>query len=256
MTPTPAQTPARAQWTFLYYVSADTPIEPVMLDVLRAVAAADAPEGVKVVALVDRSTGDTGNGDGALGSIPAFTDAKLVEIVDGDFKVLVEAGEVDMGRGETWAWFLTQGMTLFPAEHYVAVVPGEATGVVGAAWDYGGTLAALSMTELGAGMRAALEATKEQAFELVGFNGPYTAHLDLAAKLAPYANYMLASEEAIFYGSWDEAAFIGATRDPRATGRDLGRAVIERMKVIAAGEERWAMSTIDLKQMGQVTQAL
>ena len=252
----PAQTPARAGWTFLYYVSADTTLESEMLNVLRSVAAAGAPANVKVVALVDRSSGNNGSADGDLGSIPAFTDAKLVEIVGGDFKVLVEPGEVDMGRGETWAWFLTQGMTLFPAEHYVAVVPGEATGVLGTAWDYGGNLSALSMTELAAGMRAALEATKETSFELVGFNGPFTAHLDLAAKLAPYANYMLASEETIAAGQWDEAALLRAAEQPRATGRDLGRAVVDRMKVTTGGEQRWAASTIDLNQMGQVTQAL
>ena len=256
--------PAKGRWTFLYYVDGDNNLESDLLDDMTRMAAANVSGDVKVLALVDRTPDDTSYTsegvlvpDANLGSIPKFDDAKLVEIVGGDFKVVQEVGEIDMGDVQTWSWFLTAGMRMAPAEHYAAVVLNHGGGIDGASWDDASNKSNLTMDDLASGLQAALQAAGEDTIDVMGFSACLMAHFDMAAKLAPYAKYLVASEEVTISRQWDDTAFIRAAIDnPKATGPELGQAVVAAMERTADDYPERTMATIDLSRMGSVTQAV
>ena len=80
-------------------------------------------------------------------------------------------------------------------------------------------------------------------------------NVDVALKLAPYADYLVASEEMTNGRQWDDEAVIRAAGVDGATGADLGRAVADNQD----GADFWkrrTYSVIDLRKMGAVEQAL
>jgi hypothetical protein len=79
----------------------------------------------------------------------------------------------------------------------------------------------------------------------------------MAAKLAPYVSYLVASEDLTIGRQWDDTAFIKAAIDNLgAKGPELGKAVIDAMARTAPDYAERTMATIDLSHMGQVTQAV
>jgi hypothetical protein len=256
---------AKGRWTFLFYIDADNNLEADELEDLTRVAAAHASGDIKVLALVDRSPDDTTHvfgpndvaPDANLGSIPNFTDAKLIQVDNGGFKELKDLGEIDMGDPQTWAWFLMTGMQMFPAEHYAAEINDHGGGIDGAAWDDSSDQSNLSMADIVAGINAALTTTHEDKLDVMAFSACLMAHVDMAAKLAPFVNYLIASEEETVSRQWDDTAFIKAAIDNRnATGADLGKAVVDGIDRTVGDYPERTMATIDLTKMGAVTQAL
>jgi hypothetical protein len=256
----PRQSAARKAWTVMLYVDADTDnIEADLLDDVEAAAGVGSGDDVNVVALVDRVPGQD---DSPLLDLGNFDSAKVVYVEDGGLTELAEVGEVDMGDGEVLAWFLTTAMTEFPADHYAVFLDDHGGGIFGSMWDLSTELATgesshLGLDETSAALASALRATGEDRFELFGYLACLMATYDAAAKLAPYANYMVGSEEVTFGVQADLTGMLEAIVDDPAgvTGAELGETLVDVTADVGGFAGR-TQSVIDLRAIARVTQAL
>ena len=260
----PAVDPS-ASWTILVYMNADTNVEASLLETMRQASLAGSTKDVNIIALIDRTAEDTGDSqypDGNLGSIKEWTDAKLIKVGKNDFQELKDLGEIDMGDPQTLAWFVATGINQFPAKHYGLVLSDHGGGIFGFGWDdtapkdKGGEPSHLTLPEIGIGLKAALGATNVKRLDLFAFHACLMGEYDVAATVAPYADFLLASEEVMWGETFDwKSAMTYLTSNPAAGPAELGKVVVDT-GVQPGFPDIVTMALIDLKKVGAVGQAL
>lgn len=102
-------------------------------------------------------------------------------------------------------------------------------------WDHGGAITGVAFDEVNdhdnlslAEIREILEAAKEtvgKKLDIVGFDACLMSTLEVAAVLAPYADYLLASEEAEPDTGWDYG-FLSEIK-ANSTAKDFGKAIVD-----------------------------
>lgn len=250
-------------WTILLYNVADT--ENIELDLLvdvEKLAEVGSTEDVNVITLIDRSPDQV---DAPLLNVPNWETAKMFRVEQGELVELQDIGEVDMGDGNTLAWFLSTGMQQFPAERYAVFIDDHGGGVTGAGWDMSTEIATgepsnLKLDEITEAVGAGLDAAGEDKVDLFGYLACLMATYDAAAQLAPYVDYLVASEELTYGPQADMSGMLATlTADPEGTtALELGSELVElteNLGDVLDFPER-TQSVIDLGQMGLVTQAL
>lgn len=259
--PSSAQTAKKANWTILVYVDADTNIEPDLLTDVESLATVDLGSDVNIVALVDRSP-DYDNGP--LLNLPNFDTAKLVKVEHGQLVELADEGEVDMGSPQTFSWFVDTGLKNFPANHYMVTIDDHGSGIAGSSFDDStpktdGHTSHLTLDAVSAGLESALQDSGVPKVDLFSYAACLMANYDAAAKLAPYASYLVASEEVSYGPQWLNTLMLSAlSSNPNASATDLAATFVDNTQMLAADPSApgLTMSVIDLNAMGQVTQAL
>ena len=132
---------------------------------------------------------------------------------------------VSMASPNPLTALLDYGYTTYPADKYALII-----------WDHGsGPVNGVCMDTLFAGdmllpseLDAALAASpfhEENKLEWIGFDACLMANAETACLLAPYARYMIASQETEPGRGWDYAFLKGAEQD--VTGADTGRRIID-----------------------------
>lgn len=254
-----------AAWTMLVYLDADNNLEPTALIDLQEMAEAAGPN-VTFLVLIDRNQQDQGNPvapDGDVLGIPAFTDAKLVELTGSDVKIVQELGEIDLMDPQNLAWFIWYGLTEYPAEH---------TGLV--FWDHGGGPLIpfgedadnnpsdfYTVPELQQAIGSALNEAGHGRLDLVGFDTCLDSAIEIARAMVPYAEVMVGSEEVVAGHGWDYASLSVLQGGADVTGRDAADAVLGSYQAHAdssplGGEQDYTMSILDLDGIPAVDAAL
>ena len=181
-------------------------------------AAGFGPE-ITVLALAGGSKGD--------GVSPYFSGsaAQIHEIAAGKSRcVWQSAGPANMGDAETLTRLLAFGREKYPAEEYALILWNHGGGPLeGACWDELFSLDNLSLSEITEGIRGA---GLERKLKWIGFDACLMSSLEVAHALAPYAEYMVASQETEPSFGWNYAFLDGIADD--ATGADTGRRIIDR----------------------------
>ena len=142
---------------------------------------------------------------------------------EGEYETLKSAPLASMGAASTLGHFLRYGVESFPADNYGAVLWNHGGGMSGVAFDelYGGD--SLSLPDLNEGFAMA-----GAPLTFIGFDACLMATLENAMAIAPYGEYMVASEESVPGTGWDYAAMLSyIAANPQATGADVGKAICD-----------------------------
>ncbi len=141
----------------------------------------------------------------------------------GGLTELAHLKDQNMADGNLLASMVQQVFTLYPAKHTMLIL-----------WDHGGgsvsgvafderTEDSISLYELGEALKKGGE-----HLDIVGFDACLMASLETANALAPYADYMLASQELEPGGGWDYKSFMQAISDqPSIAPADLGKIICD-----------------------------
>ena len=178
----------------------------------------------------------------------------------GNFQVVEQPPAASMAKSETLSDFVTWGTKNYPADHYMIIL-----------WDHGGgSVIGVCNDELFPGTSelgdtltvSEIDAAFEKAgvkFDVVGFDTCLMATIETATKLAPYADFMVASEEVEPGYGWDYVAFPSWLAEHTGTdGNLLGRKICDtyyekcRQEGVA---DMATLSVIDLSQMDALAQA-
>jgi hypothetical protein len=118
----------------------------------------------------------------------------------------------------------------------------------------------LAVDEIASAMKTVLPATGR--FELIGFDACVMSNLEVARMLAPYAHYLVASEEIEPSDGWDYASWLTRlTQSPTMDGAQLGRIIADTYRDFYADSttpervkkaKALTMTVIDLEQIPAV----
>jgi hypothetical protein len=243
---------AGGSWTVLVYGLGDNNLEAALLRDLEEMTAVP-PAALSFVVLADRSPEYT---DEALPGIGDWDTAKVLSVGPGGFTEEADLGELNLGDPAVLTDFVTRTIAGHPADHYALVLwnHGSPAGV-GSDESHGDVL---STPEIAAGARAGLDAAGVPRFDLIGFDACLMGAYEVAASVAPLADYMVASEELEPNEGWDYSAFgILAEQPDTVTALGLGREIVSRfLATSAVGDSSITMSLLDLSQVGGLVASL
>lgn len=169
-------------------------------------------------------------------------------VADNELVLLEELPLSSMGKAETLGGFLAWGTENFPAERNMVILwnhgGGSAVGIsFDELYDYDG----LSLAELNDGLEMA-----NANFEIVGFDACLMATMETAAAVAPYGNYMVASEEYEPGGGWDyEALLSHLAENPDSDGLETGKAICDSYYRKCKTDGNEAMATLSVMDLSK-----
>ncbi|MFH2072169.1 MAG: clostripain-related cysteine peptidase [Actinomycetota bacterium] len=250
--PTPTgDVSAEGSWTVLVYAVGDNNLEDALLGDMREMklVTRDTPD-LTFVVLADRSAEIT---DAGLGSLGDWTSAKLIEVTGNSFKELDDWGEQNMGEADVLARLVTEGSAAVPADHYALVFwdHGSMTGI--GPDDSAGDV--LEAWEIAVGLETGLTASGI-TIDFIGFDACLMASLEIVSLVAPYATYMIASEEYEPNDGWEYGGF-GYVGSDGATVVGLGRSLLQAyLDTSGAGDPSVTLSMLDLRRYDEFAAAL
>ena len=180
------------------------------------------------------------------------------------FEYVESFPQANMGDPATLIKFLDYCNTNYPADKRMLHFWDHGGGsLVGACNDENYAMDCLTLPEL----TQALAATSKTSdgsplYEMVSFDACLMATIDAAAVVAPYAHYMVASEEIEPLDGWDYKGVSGAfAKNPKIQGDGLGRAVCDSFRDYyengpwMGDKAIYTMSLIDLSKIGPLLKA-
>ena len=169
-------------------------------------------------------------------------------------KLLDELELSNMSKPETLADFMNWGINAYPAAHYDLIL-----------WNHGGgSILGFGADEQFSGYMMRLQQLKKafeaigRHFDFIGFDACLMGTMETAYMLAPFADYLIASEEmepgnGWYYTNWVKLLL----EDPDISPEKLGRKIVDDF---ASSNEKnneiYTLSLIDLKQIEKVYDAL
>ncbi len=216
----------RAAWTLMVYLDADNDLERPMMRNLEEMTKAGSSEAVNLIVLAARSPRGDGlyTNEGVV-NLGDWIGAKLLRVEKGRLRELADWGAVDMGEPATLSRFLKTVTAAYPAERYGLILGDHGMAWAGAAVAESSDSDSLSTDEITGALREAKGAGR---LELIGFDACVMGNLEVARTLAPFARYLVASEEIEPADGWDYASLLAAlTRTPSMDGAAFGRVIVD-----------------------------
>lgn len=168
---------------------------------------------------------------------------------NGTMELVYEDASSSMGSANTLGSFLQWGVQNYPADKYMVVI-----------WDHGGGAGdgvaydelynddCLNLTELANGL--AMAGTN---FEVVGFDACLMSNIETAAKICPYANYMVASEETEPGTGWDYTSWLTyLVSNPTVDGKTLGVQICNSFYEKCKAEDEEEIATLAVTDLSKI----
>jgi len=185
---------------------------------------------------------------------------QLWRMTDSSMEYLGTVGRQNMGATDTLVDFLDYGMTNFPSDQYGLVMWNHGAGAI---YGYGAdelyNYDTLTLEEFQTALETNYAAHGNQ-FDLVGFDACLMASIETAQVLAPYAKFMVGSEELEPGHGWSYAeimSYISAYDNPEPD--KLGKAIINAFKNQSEAmgtSEAITLSLVDLSKTQDVLTAM
>ncbi|MBR3927763.1 MAG: leucine-rich repeat protein [Clostridia bacterium] len=159
---------------------------------------------------------------------------------------------LNMGASETLSFFLDYAYEKYPAERYALIL-----------WNHGGgPLSGICWDEISSDHLTLDEVTKalsespfqNQMLEWIGFDACLMASAEVAWQMAPYARYMIASEELEPVYGWDYSFLKGLEADE--DGAATGKRIIEGYMASRQDDDKLTLSLIDLSKIDDLRASL
>ena len=180
---------AHADWTILVYMTGSD------LESTAGAASSDLEEMISAIQRNDQlnvavCTGGTNTWKNGISS----STTAIWEVGSDGLKLIEEKPAANMGEPETLYRFLSDGATRFPAENYALILWDHGGGPLGGlCFDEQYDFDSLNMNELTEALQASPFA--QQKLSWIGFDACLMSSAEVASAVAPFADYMIASQE-------------------------------------------------------------
>ncbi|OGQ92429.1 MAG: hypothetical protein A2284_07495 [Deltaproteobacteria bacterium RIFOXYA12_FULL_61_11] len=245
-------------WTVLVFMAADNNLEAASFKDMQELMAVGSTTGLNLVVQHDRSATFTDDADaGVLGS---FTSTKRFLVKQNSVEEISDLGELNTGTAEALADFISWGVGAYPADRTALVFWDHGAAWPGFGIDEGAASPdMLSLAEMRQGIYNGMTAAGLQRFALIGFDACLMATYEVAMAMAPFSEYLVASEELVPGHGWDYRSFGVLATNPSTSPLDLGKALVAGFAQQA--QERGQSNTvtqsvIDLNAMPRLEAAL
>jgi hypothetical protein len=181
-----------------------------------------------------------------------------------------DLGQQNMGEAKTLTDFIKWGVSKYPAKHYALVLWDHGAGINGFGFDdISNDILTLEEIKqaISEGYSSSASIMKGAKFELIGFDSCLMATLEVATVLAPYSNYLVASQEIEPAWGWDYTAIFNslnasADEDGRTLGKVIADSYMEQAKKksqLGSGydvQDTLTMSVVYLSKVNNVENAV
>lgn len=167
-----------------------------------------------------------GAADWQMEDISAYKNYTLLLNEDNEFEVLDSTNPKNMGDANTLSSFINYCFKNFNSEHYSLVLWNHGAGPVygfGLDENYADIL---TVDEMKTAFNDSVGSSGKR-LEWIGFDACLMNSLEIADLLAPYANYMIASQETEPGWGWDYS-FLAETSENAMSGEEMGKAIIDQ----------------------------
>ncbi len=238
-------------WTMLVYMIADNNLEgPAIIDMLEMAVAGGSADRFNLIVQIDRAEGYFGAHPDV--PLPDFTSTKRFRITGQGFEELADLGETNTGDPRHLQDFLTWGIETYRADR---------TGLI--MWDHGGGWSAfggddshnhdiLTMAEISQALSGALSSTGVERLAFLGFDACLMATYEVAQLMAPYAHFMMASQELEPGTGWDYRALRGVRERPSSTPEQLAADMLPAYKLQSEAGGQGGMVTLSLTDLNKL----
>jgi cysteine-rich repeat protein len=255
--------PALAQWTVMAFVNSESNLEPWFARDVLAMQRVGSTDQVNLVVQFDGAFAAQGVPAGDLAtSVPGTGGSAFrFRIVQGGWddphRVLMEVapsdqatqgyrrGEVDMGSSAELGSFIGWARQNYPAQHYALFIGGHGLGWQGTSYDatYTFPRTFLDMERL----RDGLAASTPKGLDLIAFHSCFMGAIEVAHEVAPFAHYMVGSED-VAWTVFDYEEVLGPlVADPvGASAVSLGTDDVTSYAAAMASRDDWTMSLVSL----------
>ncbi len=237
------------RWTLLFYLSGDNNLEFFVQDDLAELGVVGAHPDVQVLVLADTRAGP----------------AQTLRVVNGGLEVLQENGELDLSDWRVLRDFGLFGVQSFPAEHYALILSNHGSG-----WRAGGKAAPLkgvsndnsgSSYEISvakgdlARALSGLTLAVGRPLDVLGFDACIMGTWEVATAVAPYATWMVGSEETEPGPGWTFGPALAALGAEPASD-PLAVATLFAETYHAKSLANATISVVDTHRLGALSDAL
>ncbi len=165
---------------------------------------------------------------------------------------LIEEKDLEnMGKSDTYSSFISRTVKKYPADRYVGVIWGDGGGPLnGAGYDSLYKNDPLTPNEIATALKKA-----GAKLDIIGFDSSLMSNMETASALAPYADYMIASQDLMPYTGWDYREFFKTISEtPAQSPETVGQTICDDIKEKASDEQEVLvfMSLIDLSEIKRV----
>ena len=254
-TPTPIPVPTgtpyvpagAAKWTYIVYLDGDNNLEEAAIADFLEMEKVGSNSDINIVVQMDRSAGYY-SGEGDWSGARRF----LVQHGDGNSMVspyVQDLGSTDMSSPDSLYDFFSWAVDNYPAQKYALVL-----------WNHGGGWTGLLQDE-GAGtsmhnpeLKQVLERMDGKLgrkLDLAVFDMCLMAQYEVAIDVAPYADYMVASEETVPGWSFDYSTVLGAlAANPSMSSREFATTEVQKFQEFySSKDDATTMSALDLSKI-------
>ena len=165
-------------------------------------------------------------------------------------KSIQSVGEINTGDPANLIDFVVWAINNFPAEHYVLSLFGHGTGWLGYGYDYSAgsidysNFDMIDLPELDQAMTDIFQQTNISKFDLFVWHACLMGQLEVISATAPFADYALASVEALDRSGWDYTAMITKINDdPDVTPLELGKTLANATYAYMSQPEHYVADT-------------
>ena len=245
------QQPERPYTVMIYMIGSDLESEEgaATIDIQEMLGAGVNPENLNVLLL-------TGGTNYWQNSVIPENECVVWQAQGDTLTEVARPGLLDMGNAGTLAGFIDFGMRYFPAQRYGLIL-----------WDHaGGSIAGYghdekfdsSLTLLELNYAFERSGAKHTKLEFLGFDACLMATAEMAVVAAPYAKYMVASQDLEPGDGWDYAFLGELSRNPQLSGAEVGELIVDSFIEFygRAPNDSLTLSVVDLSKAGQVMAAM
>ena len=175
------------------------------------------------------------------------------EIAGGVSTLVDSQPQASMGDSQTLADFLSWGLTAYPSDHKGLVLWNHGSGSInGVCFDELYDLNSLSLRAIDTAL-GSVKDSLQGGFDFIGFDACLMGTIETAAMLAPYAQYMIGSQEVEPGSGWDYKAFGNClAADPGADVTALGIAICDGFYQNCAADEQEEDATLALIDLSKI----
>jgi hypothetical protein len=234
-------------WTLLVYMVADNNLEPFAIQDLEEMMQVGSGDALTILVQADRADGYADEG---VGGVNDWTSTKRFKVEGGSLEELDDLGELNMGDPTSLSEFVQWGLQSAPSDRTALIF-----------WDHGGGWNSFGGDEANAGdnfnlleIQSGLEegmaaAGRSTKFDLIGFDACLMATYETASALAPYAEYLLGSQELEPGNGWDWTSLQLLADDPTSNAAELGSRIVADY---AQSEAADPTITLSLSHLGKL----
>ena len=272
----PASTPVPDSpdqtWLVMLYMAGDNNLEEDIFFDFNEAELVGSTNQVQMVAQYDRYAGYESDfqGDGNWTSTKRFylqQDTDMSHIASTE---IADLGEVDMSTSAALADFISWAMTSYPSDRYVLIMSDHGSGWLGG-WNDDDTGGNMFPNDISAGLSNGLWSANVDRLDLIGFDACLMSQMEIASTVAPYARYMVASEEYEHGIGWAYSSFLyDLSVNPGMSTSTLATNIINSFinddivfydvanadQEIASLFETQTLAAIDLDKYGNIITAL